>query len=311
MDKIRERLSNSNIMTSIFTNKYFRLLRFGLVALLATYLAVNSAMSWVYVFFLTHPPCPLVPQIGTNLPLPEEHLLKTGDGLELRAWYYPSENGAAILALGGLQGSLGGNLPPVGFITEEGYGVLQIDSRACAKPPKPVTLGLEEVKDAEAGLEFMLERPEVDPGRIGVMGFSMGGVTAIRTAARRVEIRAVISEGGYDNLGRDFIEPDQSKPVWQNILLYSIAGSYWLQIGEDPWRVSPIEDLPKISPRPVLLIYGEHEIGNGRGKEQYEAAREPKELWIVPSGSHGKNHLVEEEAYRKRILSFLDQYLRE
>lgn len=297
-------------MTSIFTNKFFRLLRFGLVALVAIYLAVNMALSWVYVFVLTHPPCPLVPQIGTNLPLPEEHILTTSDGVKLRAWYYPPENGAAILALGGLQGSLGGNLPPVGFLTDEGYGVLQIDSRACAEPSKPVTLGLAEVKDAEAGLELLLELPEVDPGRIGVIGFSMGGVTAIRTAARRGEIGAVIAEGGYDNLGRDFIEPDQSKPVWQDVLLYSIAGSYWLQIGENPWRVSPIEDLPKISPRPVLLVYGEHEIDNGRGKEQFEAAQEPKELWVVPGGSHGNNYLVEED-YREKLLSFLDQYLRE
>lgn len=290
--------------------KFLRLFRFALLSLLVAYLAINVSLSWVYVYILTHPPCPVVPRPGLDLPLPEEYTLETSDGLQIRAWYFPSANGAAVLALGGLPGALGGNLPPVGFLVEQGYGVLQIDSRMCATPAQAVTLGYAEVRDAEAGLAFLLDRPEVDPERVGVLGFSMGGVTAIRTAAHNAEIAAVVAEGGYDNLGRDIVEPGQPKPLLHQILLYFIAGSYWLQVGESPWRLSPIDDLAALSPRPVLLVYGEHELDSGRGDRQYAAARVPKELYIVPAGDHGRNHLVAQEAYQTIILAFFDKYLK-
>ena len=290
--------------------KFLRLFRIALLTLLVTYLAINAGLGWVYVYILTHPACPVAPRPGLDLPPPDEYLLETSDGLQLRAWYYPSANGAAVLALGGLQGALGGSLPPAGFLVDQGYGVLQLDSRMCAEPPRAVTLGYAEVRDAKAGLAFLLDRPEVDPERVGVFGFSMGGVTAIRAAAQNPQIAAIVAEGGYDNLGRDILEPGRPKSILHQILLYFIAGSYWIQIGENPWLLSPIDDLPAISPRPVLLIYGEHELNSGQGDRQYAAAGDPKELWIVPAGDHGRNHLVASEAYVTKILSFFDKYLK-
>jgi dipeptidyl aminopeptidase/acylaminoacyl peptidase len=290
--------------------KVLRLLRFGLVALMVAYLAVNAALAWVYVYILTHPACPAIPTPDLDLPVPEEHRITTIDGVTLRAWYYPSENGAAVLALGGLQGALGANLPPVGFLVAHGYGVLQIDSRMCANPPQHVTLGFAEVQDAAAGLVFLLERPEVDPGRIAAMGFSMGAASAIRAAARHPEIAAVVAEGGYHNLGRNILDSGETTSLLHQILLHGVAGAYWLQIGENPWRVSPINDLSRISPRAVLLIYGEHELNGARAEQQYQAAKEPKELWIVPGGNHGSNYAVAKEEYEQRILAFLEKNMR-
>jgi hypothetical protein len=122
-------------------SKILRLIRFGVVALIGAILAVDVGLSWLYMYRLTHPGCVAPANLYESIPQPEEHLLVTSDGLMMRAWYYPSKNAAAIIALGGLQGALGGNLPPIGFLVEEGYGVLQIDSRACATPAAAVTLG--------------------------------------------------------------------------------------------------------------------------------------------------------------------------
>ena len=84
---------------------------------------------------------------------------------------------------------------------------------------------------------------------------------------------------------------------------------YWLQTGINPWDSSPIDDLPLISPRPVQLIYGEHEVDDARAYEQYAAAQEPKALWIVPKGDHGTNYSVEPAAYDTLILQFFSAYL--
>jgi dipeptidyl aminopeptidase/acylaminoacyl peptidase len=261
------------------------------------------------MYALTHPGCVAPAQIDENLPRPEEHQLVTDDGFRIRAWYYPSRNSAAIIALGGLQGALGDRPPPVAFLVKQGYGVLQIDSRACASPPAVVTLGYAEVNEAAAGLDFLLGQPEVDPERIGVMGYSLGGVSGIRAAARQPRFSAVVAEGGYFNLGRHIADSGGSDSIPARILAYSIAGAYWLQAGENPWRVSPMDDLAQVSPRPVLLIYGEGELANGDGKVQLAAAAEFVELWVVPGGDHARNYAVAREAYEKRVLSFYNRNL--
>ncbi|MBN1146149.1 MAG: dienelactone hydrolase family protein [Anaerolineales bacterium] len=287
--------------------RILRLSAFALLVGLIAYLALNCGMAWLYMYFFTHPFCNRNPVPMQGLPAPQEYELLTEDGLALRAWYYPPENGAAVLSLGALSGSLGDNLPPVGFLARQGYGVLQIDSRVCARPSAPVTLGAREIYAAKAGLDFLLARPEVE--RIGAIGFSMGGATAIRAAARYPQIEAVVAEGGYFNLGEDIVEPGLPKPPSQKLLFYTIAGFYWLTTGENPWQISPVDEIPKISPRPALLIYGEYEVDDGRAWLQYEAAGEPKELWIVPGGNHGANYAVATQEYERKVLAFFEHAL--
>jgi len=282
--------------------RYLRLFIFTLVVILFAYLVVNFSLAWRFVNALTKPTCTWSPSIIPEAQQPQEHWLPTHDGHRLRFWYYPPNNAAVVLALGGLGGSLGSNLPPVEYLIDEGYGVLQIDSRACADPPALVTLGYDEEQDAAAGLEFLNGQPEVS--QIGAFGFSMGGVTAIRAAERHPEILAVVAEGGYYNLGDHIVKTEDRSSLPRKAFLYSIAVIYWLQTGVKPWTISPIDDLPGISPRPVLLIYGEHELSSGRGDLQYAAAHEPKILWIVPGGNHGTNYTTSPQEYQSRVLDF-------
>ncbi len=289
--------------------RWTRILRGLLFGLVISALMVNFGLAWIYVGALTRPACGSEPaQLPASL-APERVTLPTLDGHRIEAWYYPSQNGRAVIALGGLGGALGDNLPPVTPLIEAGYGVLQVGTRACADPPAAVTLGYQEGQDVVYALDFLLKRPEIVPGKIGAFGFSMGGAAAIRAAARHSEIAAVVAEGGYHNLGEDIVESDNRPPFWSRAFLYTIAGTYWARTGINPWESSPVDDLPLISPRPVLLIYGEHEVLDGRAYTQFEAARDPKELWVVPGGGHGTNHLAAPEAYPARVVSFFNARL--
>ena len=276
-------------------------------ALLAAYLILNLALAWTYTYPLTHPPCQLPFELPKNWPQPQKLKLTTHDNHILEAWYFPSTNGAAVIVLPGYGGALGVTNPNISFLLEQGYGVLQIESRACAQPAAPVTLGYHETTDAILGLDYLLTHQELDPERIAIFGLSMGGVTAIRAAARDERIAAVVAEGGFYNLGGDFVNSAGS--LWEAGLLYSVAGTFWLQTGVSPWQVSPIDDLSNISPCPVFLIYGEHEIESGYGYQQFEAALQPKELWVVPDGYHGGNQTIAREEYEQRILDFLAETL--
>ena len=266
------------------------------------YLGINMGLSWLFMSRFTSPICPPCDSYLENLP-GEIIQIQAQDGRMLPSHYMPPQNGVVVLALGGLCGATGDQLPPVNFLISKGYGVLQLGSRVCALPPAPVTIGGNELNDAQAALDYLDQQDEVK--HIAVIGFSMGGATSIRTAARRNEIEAVIAEGGYSNLGEEMAGTGPNDPFYRRFLLYILTFVYRIQSGIDPWQISPISDISLISPRPILLIYGDQEIQNGHGQEQFAAAHAPKQLWIVPGGNHGTNYAVAKQEYEQRVLQFL------
>ena len=278
-----------------------------LISLLVVYLGTNTALAWIFTTALTHPACRTPTPLAGDWSSPEQVRLHTTDGLQLRAWYYPAKNGVAILSLGSMVGSLGDQPPPVDFLLDRGYGVLQIDSRACTQPSRPVTLGANEVWDAAAALQFLQNRPEVQ--HIGAFGFSMGAATAIRSAARYPAVEAVVAEGNYANLGDLFLQTGSPQSIPERIFRNTISVSYRLQTGQDPAQIDPLADLHRISPRPVLLIYGENELVPGDQDPQLQDNGYTVHLWIVPGGSHGRNYLLQPGAYQTRVLSFFDAAL--
>ncbi|KPL07574.1 hypothetical protein AMJ86_04025 [bacterium SM23_57] len=271
------------------------------------YLVLDIALAWFFVSGLIHPKCSEPQFLAGNFD-PEEHWVNTSDGLSIRIWYFPPENGSVILSFGGLKGSLGSHIPKIDFLMEEGYGIIQVDSRACAVPESAVTLGGNELLDAEAALEFSLAQDGVEPDRIGVFGFSMGGATAIRLAARHPEVKAVVRDGGYAKLG-DLLTPPNKSPIHQKIFQITLYWLFRLRTDIDPETISPLDDLRKVSPRPILLIYGEAEADDGRVQQQ--VLKQPEQLWIVPGSSHGRNHVVAPVEYQRRVLAFFNQALLE
>jgi dipeptidyl aminopeptidase/acylaminoacyl peptidase len=287
------------------------ILKVVLFTTLVTLVAVDLGGAWLFVSGLTGGPCDSFPDPPAAWGSYIDSTITTHDSRQLPVRYYPSQNGAAVIAMGGMGGSIGNALPYVQPLLEAGYGVLQVGSRRCAQPRGKVTLGYYEATDAAQGLTYLLNQPEIDPERIGIYGFSMGGASAIRAAARNPQIMAVVAMGGYHNLGEDFVEGDRETrlglPKW--IFYHTITATYRLQTGIDPWQSSPIDDLPAISPRPVLLIYGENEVTTNRGREQYAAALEPKQLWVVPGAGHGDYHLAAPEEFARRLVEFFDAAL--
>jgi fermentation-respiration switch protein FrsA (DUF1100 family) len=131
----------------------------------------------------------------------------------------------------------------------------------------------------------------------------------IRGAARDERVRAVVAEGGFHNLAQHIFHGDQV-PLVRRLVEWQVLTFYRLDTGVDPAQVSPVTDISRISPRPVLLIYGEHEAERGGAQLLYEAAREPKELWIVPNAGHGGYIAAAPQEYERRVIAFFDQALR-
>ncbi|HEY4608538.1 MAG TPA: alpha/beta fold hydrolase [Ilumatobacteraceae bacterium] len=122
--------------------------------------------------------------------------LTTTDGVKLAAWYVQGKNGAGIVVMHGAGSTRSDVLGQSAVLARNGYTVVLIDARGHGDSQgTAMDFGWYGDLDIAAGTEFLASSADIDPGRIGVVGFSMGGEEAIGAAATDPRIHAVVAEG--------------------------------------------------------------------------------------------------------------------
>jgi uncharacterized protein len=229
----------------------------------------------------------------------------------LTGWYVPSQNGAAILLLQGHWMARDGMLPEAEILARHGYGVMLLDPHPCAGASVVHTMGQAEVEDVAKAIQFMQQQPDIVDGKIGMLGFSIGGVIAIESAARLQEIRAVVAEGNFHDLTTNITPRNASDTLVGGLVQWLIIFFYRYYTGLNPAVVKPIDSVAKISPRPILFIAGEGEAEANQTLAQFAAAGQPKELWLVPGVGHGGYGARWPEAYEQQLIEFFNKSLLE
>ena len=83
-------------------------------------------------------------------------------------------------------------------LSRAGIAVLRYDDRGVGgsggDPTKATSVDF--ARDAEAAIEWLKERPDIDPARIGVVGHSEGGLIAALLAARRTDLAGIVMLAG-------------------------------------------------------------------------------------------------------------------
>jgi fermentation-respiration switch protein FrsA (DUF1100 family) len=252
-----------------------------------------------------HPPR-IIPPGNTlrkyKIPYQDVDLI-TEDGIRLSAWYTPARNGTVILLAHGY----GDNRPEWvhALLAKKGYGVLAWDARAHGESDGEIsTIGYLEVLDVRAALNYALTQPGVE--HIGAWGGSMGGATIIRAAADFPEIEAVFIDSSFASLNDEFNYLVPYPLI--NPLAKLIATT---ETGINLDEVDPLEDIAKISPRPVYIVHGTGDTvaPPDAGRKLYEAAHEPRFLWEVENIQHLMIYLDNPRKYKRRLLGFFDEWL--
>jgi fermentation-respiration switch protein FrsA (DUF1100 family) len=284
---------------------WLNLLAFALVMLALIPFLLLTGISYVYTGIFTRTPCfkPSRTLADIGIAHFEDVAFQTPDGVTARGWYIPPSSGMVIILVPGLGGARDGMLDDAAILARHGYGLLMYDSRQCNVPGARNTLGYVETNELLGAVEYLSRRDA--QLYIGALGFSEGGTIVIRGAARDERIRAVVAEGGFHNLAQHIWHGHQVAAVRQ-LVEWQVLMFYRLDTGVDPAQVSPVTDISRISPRPVLLIYGEQEAERGGAELLLDAAREPKELWIVPGAGHGGYIGAAPQEYERRVIAFLD-----
>ena len=237
----------------------------------------------------------------------------TSDGLTLKGWYIqPAGKRGLVIFVHGLNGNRTELIDEVDSVTEAGYGALLFDLRNHgASDGNVTTLGLNEVLDVKAAVGFVRKTAGADTP-LALFGHSMGGATVLLAAVNIPEIRAVIAESAYTSVGDNISEGVRGLtglPPFPFAPLIVFFGER--QAGVDIRVVRPLDVVGQINPIPLLFIHGELDelILPHNSQKLYEAAREPKELYIVQNAGHGGFLEAAPEEYPRRILAFLEKYM--
>ncbi len=226
----------------------------------------------------------------------------------LRAWYIPSKNRAAVIVAHGLGGNRGNVTAQAAILAARGYGVLLVDLTGHGDSEgDAITFAGE---DIEAAVIYLQSRDEIDRQRIGVFGMSLGAMVALQAAANTKDIKAVVADG----TGPTGFEDEPIPKSWDGYLKLPF---YWAEYEVWKWQGvsaprSIVNAIARISPRPIFLIVAGQDTSELELNYRfYEAAREPKAIWVIAEAHHLEGWKLRPEEYRGRIIAFLGQALLE
>lgn len=251
------------------------------------------------VFFQPMQPWVRTPQtVGLDY---EDLRLPTADGLTLSAWFLPSRTPAkgTILFLHGNAQNISTHLASVYWLPERGFNVLLLDYRGYgASQGQPSVPGAQQ--DIDSAMRYLVARRDIDPRRIVVLAQSLGGALGLHYLAHsgyRQHLRGAVIDSAFTSY-RD-IAGEKLRGSW---LTWPLSWPLALTVTDD---YRPLDAAPLIAPIPLLLLHGDRDevIPVQHAQRLFEAAREPKQLWIIEGAAHIQS--LDQPAVRDRLVSWL------
>lgn len=232
------------------------------------------------------------------LPIP----IKTGAAETVHGWWIPAlersvnrrESGKVLLYLHGNGLNVGANVEHANRFHRLGLSVFLIDYRGYGKSQGDFPSESRVYEDAQLAWDYLVKQRGIKPSQIYIYGHSLGGAIAIDLAVRHPEAAGLIVEGSFTS-ARAMVDFQ--------------AGVY---------RVFPIDllltqrfdSIAKVDrlQMPVLFIHGSADtvVPTQMSKKLFDAAPEPKQLYIVPDGGHNNSAQIGGAEYLLRVRQFLD-----
>jgi len=252
--------------------------------------------------------------------------LTTRDGLAIAAWHLPSPGagdagagpvvgGAGVVLVHGHESSrtweFHQSFPALAAALQaNGYHVVMIDLRGHGESGgERFSFGHLERYDVMAAVDLLLAEG-VPPGRVGVLGVSMGAATAIGAAADDPRTGALRADSGYADI-RPIIEARwPSASGLPMAFLHGTLLAHRLRFGFDLGGVRPEDEIARVPPRPIQLVHGAADVTVPYVHAQRLAAASGAALWTLPGVAHAAIYPRDPDAYTARVIDFFDLALR-
>jgi len=247
----------------------------------------------------------------------EDVAFRTGDGLTLRGWYFPTQSDrAAIIVHGKDSNRIGGEHRMIeklaDFLVTSGYSVLIFDLRGNGDSDGDrFSLGYLERRDVAAAIDHLIGRGFRED-RIALVGISMGAGTVLQSLVLHPNIGAVVADSSYVDartIVAEDLETLAGVPSWftPGVLLMSN-----LAFGLDGEQVRPIEVVRAHPERAFLFIHcgGDKLIAPHHAYELRAASANPaSDLWMAAVCQHSWAFNTYPTAYEARLSAFLESQI--
>ena len=171
------------------------------------------------------------------------------------------------------------------------------------------TVGLDDWKDIETGIDALIRGGFADPDRLGIAGWSQGGFMTAWAIGQTDRFKAAVMGAGVSDWGMMVAESD----VWE--FEADLGGSFGWE-PELPHRhhdVSPISFAHRVN-TPLLILHGQNDarVPSSQAQYFYRALRKHNaevELAIYPREGHRINEWIHIKDLLVRTREWFDRYL--
>ena len=144
-------------------------------------------------------------------------------------------------------------------------------------------------RDLDAVISWMLDRPEVDPARVVLLGSSLGAAVATYVAAHRPEVAGLVSFAGPSVMG----PRSQPAEAVERLRAMGLIRDPDFPPSLEEWAnegatLNPVDWVGLVAPRPLLLLHGDADdvVSPDNAHTLYERAGEGKEMRMLPGVGH-------------------------
>jgi hypothetical protein len=201
--------------------------------------------------------------------------------------------GGVVLYLHGNGSNVGANVEHANRFHRLGLSVFLIDYRGYGKSQGDFPSESQVYEDAQLAWDYLVQQRGVNPNQIYIYGHSLGGAIAIDLAVRHPEAAGLIVEGSFTST-RAMVDFQK--------------GLFWL-FPIDLLLTQRFDSLSKVDrlQMPVLFIHGtaDNVVPVEMSKKLFDAAPEPKQLYIVPDGGHNNVAQIGGAEYLQIVSQFL------
>jgi len=240
------------------------------------------------------PPSPPLLRGGAREAVPVPPLNKGGLGGVPVPPLHKGKLGRVVLYLHGNGSNVGANVEHANRFHRLGFSVFPIDYRGYGKSQGDFPSESRVYEDAEVAWDYLVKQRGIHPNQIYIYGHSLGGAIAIDLAVRHPEAAGLIVEGSFTSVG--------AMVDFQKGLFWMFPTNFLLTQRFD--SLSKVDRLQM----PVLFIHGTADsvVPAQMSKKLFDAAPEPKQLYMVPDGGHNNVAEIGGAEYLQRLSQFLD-----
>ena len=184
-----------------------------------------------------------------------EHKEEAATAAYLRAWFLPGAgDGPAAVVIHGWGGNAGDMVPVADRLHALGLHVLLVDAHGHGRSPAiPVSSMPAFAQDVRDATRWLRARPEVDPGRVVLVGHSVGAGACLFAASGDKAVAAVVALAPMaDPVG--FMSERMGRRLPQPLVTTALRYTEFT-IGHRFEEFAPLHTIGRVA-APVLLVHG-------------------------------------------------------